>query len=154
MNGNFTGRGALTSTARMYRDLRSDLLLIYPVGAGRWVQFRDVFEVDGQSVRDRNDRLANLFLKPSPSLAAQVNRIQDESSRYNIGALERTVNVPLLPLIFLNPALQARFTFTRELSVRRKRSACGASRRARRRRLCRSAGRDGDPVQGNGRRAR
>lgn len=117
-NSAISGRGAQMASVRTYRDLRSDLLLIYPIGAGRWVQFRDVFEVDGTSVHDRNDRLANLFLKPSPSTAAQVRRIQDESSRYNIGALERTVNVPVLPLIFLNPALQSRFTFTRELDLR------------------------------------
>ena len=51
------------------RELVSDLLLVRPVGADRWVQFRDVFEVDGKPVRDRNDRLTKLFLEPTESIA-------------------------------------------------------------------------------------
>jgi hypothetical protein len=31
-----------------HRELKSDLLLVRPVGADRWMQFRDVFEVDGR----------------------------------------------------------------------------------------------------------
>src|ERR1700730_14571913 len=31
-----------------HRELRSDLLLIRPAGADRYVEFRDVFEVDGK----------------------------------------------------------------------------------------------------------
>src|SRR5438093_11273667 len=39
------------------RTLKSDLLLARPQGAETWIQFRDVFEVDGKPVRDRNERL-------------------------------------------------------------------------------------------------
>jgi hypothetical protein len=112
------GRGVGTTATRTYRELRSDLLLVYPSGANRWVQFRDVFEMDGSLVRDRNDRLANLFLRPSASTATQVSRIQAESARYNIGNLERTMNVPVLPLMFLQAELQPRFEFTRVLDAR------------------------------------
>src|ERR1700736_2555267 len=45
-----------------HRELRSDLLLIRPAGADRYVEFRDVFAVDGNPVRDRQDRLTALFL--------------------------------------------------------------------------------------------
>jgi len=111
-----SGRKAVeTSTARKYRTLRSDLLLIHPVNGARWVQFRDVFEMDNTVVHDRNDRLAKLFLKPSSNTAVQVKRIQEESARYNIGNLERTVNVPVLPLMFLEPVLQPHFEFARVL---------------------------------------
>ena len=44
------------------RRLRSDLLLVRPENGDRWVQFRDVFEVDGRLVRDREERLVKLFL--------------------------------------------------------------------------------------------
>ena len=95
------------------RVLKSDLLLVKPVGADRWVQFRDVFEVDGEPVRDRNERLMKLFLAPSRSLASQVQQIVDESTRYNIGKLLRTINVPVLALVILDPVNQSRFRFKR-----------------------------------------
>ena len=96
-----------------HRELKSDLLLVKPLGADRWIQFRDVFEVDGKTTRDRNERLIRLFLAPSSSSASQVQRIAEESSRYNIGNLYRTVNVPVLALVVLDPANQPRFTFKR-----------------------------------------
>src|SRR4051795_589872 len=42
------------------RKLRSELLIL---GAGRfgWIAFRDVFEVDGRPVRDREERLSRLL---------------------------------------------------------------------------------------------
>ena len=60
-----------------HRELKSDLLLVKPVGADRWIQFRDVFEVDGKSTRDRSERLVRLFLAPSSSSASQVERIAE-----------------------------------------------------------------------------
>jgi hypothetical protein len=101
---------------RSRRELRSDLLLVRPGGTGDWVQFRDVFEVDGRPVRDRRERLVPLFLQPAASRAAQLMRIRAESARYNIGTVERTVNTPTLPLLFLEPVNQKRFAFTRASS--------------------------------------
>lgn len=94
-----------------HRELKSDLLLVKPVGADRWIQFRDVFEVDGKPVRDRNERLMKLFIEPSASMKKQVERIVDESTRYNIGNMERTVNVPVLALVILDPENRSRFKF-------------------------------------------
>ena len=101
-----------------HRELNSDLLLVRPEGADRWVQFRDVFDVDGQPVRDRDQRLATLFLSPLSSIGDQVAQIADESARYNIGRLQRNVNVPVLPLLFLDAANQPRFEFTRVMPAR------------------------------------
>src|SRR5260370_1392492 len=39
-----------------HRELKADLLLVKPIGSNRWMQFRDVFEVDGRPVRDRSER--------------------------------------------------------------------------------------------------
>ena len=97
----------------MRSELRSDLLLVKAGAAGEWLQYRDVFEVDGQPVRDRTDRLTRLFLDPSASSAGQIGRILDESARYNIGDIRRNVNVPTLALTFLIPANQPRFKFRR-----------------------------------------
>jgi VWFA-related protein len=99
---------------RQSRRLRSDMLIILDQVAG-WVGFRDVFEVDGKPVHDRDERLAKLFLKPNANSFAQARRIVEESSRFNlnpaIGGVNRTINQPLLALKFLRAANQARSTF-------------------------------------------
>lgn len=93
--------------------LRSDLLLVKPRDTDQWVQFRDVFEVDGTLVRDRQDRLTHLFLEPSEAGQSQMMRILNESARYNIGSILRNVNTPLFALEFLDAAGQRRFRFKR-----------------------------------------
>jgi hypothetical protein len=103
--------GAVPSVTR--RQLRSDLLLVRGMGTNRYVQFRDVFDVDGQPVRDREERLYRLFVAPSASSLSQAQRIMTESARFNIGRIERTMNVPTLALLFLDPAYQARVRFKR-----------------------------------------
>jgi hypothetical protein len=110
-----TAIGALRASAPpdARRVLRSDLLLVKPEGATRWVQFRDVFEVDGKPLRDRSERLVKLFLEPTASSAQQVTQIVNESARFNIGSVQRTINVPVLALIILDPANQPRFSFER-----------------------------------------
>jgi hypothetical protein len=96
-----------------HRELRSDLLLIRSSTFPRWVQFRDTFEVDGRAVRGREERLSNLFLQPAGTGMDQARRIAAESSRYNVGVLQRTINVPVMPLVFLEPDVQPRFRFAR-----------------------------------------
>jgi hypothetical protein len=66
------------------RQLRSDFLLVRPLGSDVYVEFRDVFEVDGRAVRDREERLSSLFLNPPPGAASQLERVARESARYNI----------------------------------------------------------------------
>jgi len=56
------------------RDLKSDVRLVRAPDGDRWMQFRDVFEVDGKPVRDRADRLTKLFLQPSRSVEKQILR--------------------------------------------------------------------------------
>jgi hypothetical protein len=97
----------------MRTELRSDLLLVRPAGAPGWTEFRDVFEADGVPVRDRPERLTRLFLDGSSSDREQVRRILDESSRLNIGEIERNINTPLFALRILEPAHQRRFKFRR-----------------------------------------
>ena len=50
---------------------RPDLLIVKLEAAGVWMQFRDVFEVDGAPVRDRDERLVRSLLEPPASVAAQ-----------------------------------------------------------------------------------
>jgi hypothetical protein len=108
----FLGLNARGDVRFLRRRLRSDLLLLRPEDAVTWVQFRDVFEVDGQPVRDRKERLTTLFLDNTLSNAERVKQIRDESARYNVGRIARTMNVPVLPLAVLAFSSQPRFRFT------------------------------------------
>jgi VWFA-related protein len=99
------------SASRTSVRLRSDFLLVKPENTDEWVSFRDVFEVDGVAVRDRDDRLKRLFLEPGVQIQTQLMAIQEESARYNIGNVERNVNLPLFTLRFLTPENRPRFRF-------------------------------------------
>jgi len=93
--------------------LVSDFLLVR--GAeGAWVPFRDVFERDGVPVRDREERLSVLFLQNAGTALEQAARIAEESARYNVGNINRTVNVPTLALEFLTDPHRGRFDFAFE----------------------------------------
>jgi hypothetical protein len=104
----------LGSRARPQWDrvlLVSDFLLVQVPGAG-WMPFRDVFERNGTKLRDREERLAKLFLNgTSRGSFEQAQQIMLEGARYNIGTIERTINLPTLPLLYLTPAHRDRFTF-------------------------------------------
>jgi hypothetical protein len=96
------------------RLLRSDLIMIADEASG-WVEYRDVFEVDTHKVRDHDDRIANLFLKPNPNARAQAARIVDESARFNLSpngvTFKRTLNIPMTALRFLRRQNQSRSAF-------------------------------------------
>lgn len=102
MNGSFGDK----------RVLRSDFLLSKAGDLG-WVAFRDVFEVDGKEVRDRSDRLLQLFLKPSSDGKDQLNKIVAESARLNVGWVNRNINVPTMVLQFARSSEQHRSEFRR-----------------------------------------
>jgi hypothetical protein len=108
--GGFASGGGV----RKRQVLRSDYLLVRLGGGGGWMPFRDVFEVNGSTVTDRNDRLTKLFLEPSATSLDQATRIMADSTRYNVGTLTRTVNIPTLALMFMHPDIRPRFTFSHE----------------------------------------
>jgi hypothetical protein len=86
--------------SREGRELKSDLLLVKLGDENFWMQFRDVFEVDRKPVRDRDQRLAKLFIEAKADARTQADSIQQESARYNLGPLMRTINVPIMALLF------------------------------------------------------
>jgi hypothetical protein len=104
VNGGARGtdlRGFPIDGGRQKRDLKSDVLFVRTPDADVWLQFRDVYEVDGKPVRDRAERLAKLFLEPSRSVRKQADDIAAESARYNIGGVNRNINLPVLALSVL-----------------------------------------------------
>jgi hypothetical protein len=85
------------------------------MGARGWVAFRDVFEVDGQAVRDRVERLSGILQNVTPDSLEQARKIAVESARYNLNPettrIDRTINVPMTALLFLRGANQDRSAF-------------------------------------------
>ncbi|HUE85676.1 MAG TPA: hypothetical protein VMO26_06325, partial [Vicinamibacterales bacterium] len=105
-----------SSAVESRTSLKSDLLLIRPPDAGRYIEFRDVFEVNGTAVRDRDERLTTLFLAPTSARVDRIRAIVNESARHNIGDIPRNVNTPMLTLYFLQPDKQRQFRFRRARS--------------------------------------
>jgi len=101
-----------TTSPRRRRELKSDFLLVKPPGSDEWFQFRDVFEVDGRPVRDRDERLAQLFVDEPRNALARANEVVRESARFNLESSIGTVNKPLLAIAYLQPRYVARFWFT------------------------------------------
>ena len=93
------------------RALTSDLLLVKAPRENRYVEYRDVFAVDGVAVRDRQERLTALFLAPGAATRRQLEAIINESARLNIGDIPRNINTPMLTLSFLLRDMQPRFRF-------------------------------------------
>jgi hypothetical protein len=104
-------RGGTTGASRR---TRADLATI-DAGPAGWVEFRDVYEVDGHPVRDRDDRVARLLNAPTADALAQAKRVAAESARFNLNVggmtVDRTVNTPLTVLRFLRPRNQRRSSF-------------------------------------------
>jgi hypothetical protein len=105
----YTARLGGASMMVTTRELKSDLLLVKPADAERYVELRDVFEVDGEPIRDREARLETLLR--DPRAGGRIGAIIEESARYNIGGVTRTINTPLMPLQFLDRPQHERMRF-------------------------------------------
>jgi len=96
------------------RNTRANIMTI-SLGAKGWVAFRDVFQVDGRPVRDREERLGRVLQNVTPDSLDQARRIAAESARYNLDPdtmhIDRTINVPMTALMFLRAANQSRSSF-------------------------------------------
>jgi hypothetical protein len=107
------GFGRLGADSYERVTLRSDYLLVRPEGSERYFGFRDVFEANGSRVRDREERLTQLFLGGTLTEDRQVQGILTDSARYNVGDIQRNTNTPTLALLFLRQSYKPRFEFDR-----------------------------------------
>ena len=97
------------------RQLGSDVVFVRaPDTALPWWLLRDVYEVDGKAVRDRQARLERLLVESPTAGFERARAIADEGARFNLGRSVRNFNVPTLALAFFRPDLQPRFSFERK----------------------------------------
>jgi hypothetical protein len=138
------------NSRRVVRSTRGGVFFVTLSGPLPWATFRDVWEVDGNRIRDRQDRLARLFRDSRTTASERTLAILEESARYNLGPVRRTLNVPTLALLFLHPENQHRFHLELKgsRSVEGKRLAVVAFRESARPTLVRGDTAEGAPVKG------
>ena len=100
-----------TTIPRRKRTMRSDFLLVRYPGDPQWQSFRDVAEVDGKPVRDKEERLTRLFLEPASSAIRRARELQEAGARFNLLDIG-TLNNPLMVVAFLQDSYRERFRFT------------------------------------------
>ncbi len=92
------------------RQIAADMLMVKS-DAGFLVPYRDVAEVDGRPVKDRDARAMQLFTSGGAPSPATLRKITEEGARYNLGNVRRTVNIPTMALLVLHPRHIGRFEF-------------------------------------------
>jgi hypothetical protein len=95
------------------RVLVADFAIVKAEANHTWIGFRDVIEVDGKPLPDRENRLIDVLMSSSGSFD-EARRISDESARFNIGGLLRNFNVPTTVLFFFARENVDRFKFSRK----------------------------------------
>ena len=99
-----------TPGVALRRQIAADMLMVKS-NAGYLVPYRDVAAVDGRPVKDRDTRAMQLFTSGGAPSTATLKRITEEGARYNLGNVRRTVNVPTMALMVLDPRHVGRFEF-------------------------------------------
>ena len=79
------------------RELRSDYVLVKPADSLAWIGYRDVFEVDGAPVRERDSRVVDILSSTAPDSHERAAAFALQGARFNLGPM-RTINVPTMPL--------------------------------------------------------
>lgn len=93
------------------RHIVADFAIVRVEAHHVWLGVRDVYEVDGERIADRADRLIDVLTRAQGTYD-EARRINDESARFNIGNVERNFNVPTAVLFFFTPDDLDRFRFS------------------------------------------
>jgi hypothetical protein len=101
----------MTARPSARQRLRSSFLFVQLTDGPGWVGFREVLEVNGKRV-GQDQRSGTALDVPGESTLDRWRRLSEESARYNIGSIRRTLNVPTFALLVLHAENQSRFSFT------------------------------------------
>jgi hypothetical protein len=93
------------------RRLVSEYVILQLPPDEAWYGFRNVIEVDGQPQPEREHRLEEIFASSEGDPVERAMQLADESAKFNVGAVYRTVNLPTFVLSVLRPANRKRLTF-------------------------------------------
>src|SRR5262245_42491766 len=87
--------------------------LILAIGQDR-VGLRMVNSVNGRQVQRKQSSFEEALGDPSLSVRERIAAVQKESTKYNIGAINRTINVPTFALKVARKTEAARFSFSKK----------------------------------------
>ena len=71
-----------------------------------------MYLVNGNAVRDHEQRVLNILQRPSGNSTALLRAISAESARYNLGQVERNFNTPTFALSYVTRTRQPRSSFS------------------------------------------
>ena len=81
--------------------LEANLFLLRAGATGELVLFRDVYKAQGRDVTDHTERLQKLLTAGTAASISQARRLSEASARYNVGNVNRTVNIPTMAFRYL-----------------------------------------------------
>jgi hypothetical protein len=93
------------------RKLKSTYFLVRLPNGQAWYGFREVTSVDGRAVLPATQPMAQLLSERTIEAFEAAMAMTQASAKYNIGAVYRTVNVPLQTLEFFLPEHRNRSEF-------------------------------------------
>jgi hypothetical protein len=102
--------GGVQHTTRLQTD--GDFLIL-AIGQDR-VGLRIVNRVNGNPVQKKQTSFEEALGNPSLGVTERIAAVQKESTRYNIGAINRTINVPTFALKVARKTEAARFSFSKK----------------------------------------
>jgi hypothetical protein len=94
------------------RKIASTFFLVRLPDGQAWYGFRDVSRVDGKPVASRDRSMAEILGERTVDAYDEAMAVMRENAKYNIGAVYRTLNLPLQALELLHPQNRGRFEFT------------------------------------------
>jgi hypothetical protein len=107
------GGGMRAGGSMNVQIMKSDFMLVQLGMDGEgWMPFRDTYEVKGKPLRKREDRLVKLFVDNDKQAFEKAARLNEESTKHNLGNVARTINIPTLGMMLLHPRVNERFEFT------------------------------------------
>jgi hypothetical protein len=101
-----------SSGPSLRREMKSDYALIRLEGSSELIEFRDVYEVDGRAIADRQARvLSFLAARPGQTWTDRAREAAEASARFNVAEIGH-LNRPLVAFAFVQRAWRDRFMFS------------------------------------------
>jgi hypothetical protein len=107
----YTQRDVTVSVSGEYRHLKSDMTFI-GLGDGTIASFRDVFEADGKTTRERGpSRLGTLLATPTQAAVNSAQELTGASTNYFLDMLRPAIDRPTLALEYVREDNQSKSDF-------------------------------------------
>jgi hypothetical protein len=98
--------------AKAKRVLRSEFLVVqHPIDKQNWLAYRDVLEVDGKKLENHQERLQQLFVRPTIENWMLVGEIASASQQYHLEGANISVTNPFVVVALVDRFYRPRVQF-------------------------------------------